>query len=811
MKISLNWLKDYVDVPDAQTVVQKLTMSGLEVEAVEDAGAALRGVVAAKVLTAEKHPKAEKLSVTTVDCGRSAPLQIVCGAKNFKVGDVVPLATVGSTLPNGMSIGAAKLRDVESFGMLCSAKELGLSEDSAGLLILDNATVPGTPIADVLGLNDTLLTLNVTPNRGDALSMLGVAREVSALLGRPLKRPENQVVESQAKTGDGIRVEIADPSRCLRYAARIVDQVKNGPSPDWMAARLKAAGVRPISLVVDVTNYVMLECGQPLHGFDLKSIGTGAIVVRTAKPNEKLVTLDEKTRSLDEGDLLITNGEKPLVLAGVMGGLDSGVTAETQTVLLESAIFAPETVRRSAKRHQLHSESSHRFERGIDSGQTLWALNRAASLLAQLGQGSVRSGVVDKFPSPPAVKVLTLRFSQVERMLGMALSEQRCVEILSGLGFEKVSGNAIEAQFKVPPHRNDVSIEVDLIEELVRIHGYDTVPTVLPPGPKTLSPEKPAALTLRVIRQALSACGMDEVINYSFISAAEVDAFAAEADVAQSHEGIHLENPLSVEQAVMRTSLFPGLLANVKRAQRFGSAGARLYELGRTYEPNAKAKLSGKGESEPPAIERETVSGVLWGSRMGGRHWTQQDGDKPVDFYDAKAVVEATLEALQARRVSFVPMEGSLFHPRAAAWVKRGDEILGKLGELHPLIAKKLEVPSPVFLFELWVDTLLRVAVPQAQPLPKFPAVLRDLAVVVPSPMPVAEVEQVLREVGQPLVVDVNVFDVYEGEQVGAGKKNVAFALTYRSPDKTLTVEEVNAAHQRIVAQVSQRLGGALR
>ncbi len=804
MKISLNWLKDYVDFPDAQTVVQKLTMSGLEVEAVENPGAALGGVVAAKVLTAEKHPNAEKLSVTTVDCGRAEPLQIVCGAKNFKVGDMVPLATVGSSLPNGMSIGAAKLRDVESFGMLCSAKELGLSEDTGGLLILDSAVKPGTPIADVLGLNDTLLTLNVTPNRGDALSMLGVARELSALFGTPLKRPDTQVIESSVKTSDGIRVDVADPSRCLRYAARIVDNVKNGYSPDWLSKRLKAAGVRPISLVVDITNYVMLECGQPMHGFDLKSIGTGTMVVRTAKPNETLVTLDEKKRALDGNDLLITNGEKPLVLAGVMGGLDSGVTAETQTVLLESAIFAPDTVRRSAKRHQLHSESSHRFERGIDSGQTLWALNRAASLLAQLGQGSVRTGMVDVFPKPITVKTVTLRFAQVERLLGMALSEKRCVEILAALGFEKVAGTATEAQFRVPLHRNDVTIEADLIEELVRIHGYDTVPTVLPPGPKTLFPEEPVAVTQRLIRQALSACGMDEVINYSFVSQAEVDAFP-------SGRSIDLENPLSVEQGVMRTSLFPGLIANVKRAQRFGAAGVRLYELGRTYRPNEEAALNGKDGTEPPAIETVTVSGLLWGSRMGGRHWTQQDGDKPVDFYDAKAVVEAILEALHAKDVSFEAMEGSLFHPRAAAFVKSGAEILGTIGELHPLIAKKLEVPTPVFLFELKVVKLLRVSVPQAKPLPKFPAVLRDLAVIVPSAMPVAEVEQVLREVGQPLVVDVNVFDVYQGEQVGAGKKNVAFALTYRSPDKTLTVDEVSAAHQRIVTEVSLRLGGALR
>ncbi len=803
MKISLKWMKDYLDLPADDIVIERLTMAGLEVEAVERPADALRGVVVARVLTAEKHPNAEKLSVTTVDCGQSAAVQIVCGAKNFKVGDVVPLATVGARLPNGMEIKAAKLRDVESFGMLCSAKELGLSDESSGLLILDAALKPGTAIAEALSLDDTVLTLNVTPNRGDALSMLGVARELSALFNVPLRRPAPVLKEQTLATREGIRIRIDDPSRCLRYAARIVDNVKVASSPAWLINRLAAAHIRSINVVVDITNYVLLESGQPLHAFDLKQIASGEIVVRTAKSNEALVTLDEKTRKLDQADLLITDGAKPLVLAGVMGGLESGVTEATTAVLLESAVFSPSTVRLSAKRHQLHSESSHRFERGIDASQTLWALDRATQLLCELANGSPRQGVVDVHPHASAPRMVSLRLAQVEKLLGLKVDEAKATQVLSALGFVLRSTQAGVLQFEVPSHRNDVLFEVDLIEEIARIVGYGAVPEVLPPGPKTLEPTPRGALVEAKIRMAMAGSRFDEVVNYSFVSKTELNPFPG-AEVA-----IALENPLSVEQSLMRTTLFAGLLGNLARARRFAAEGVKLYELGRSYTPSAKG---GEGRN-PAALETLEVAGVLWGARAFQRTWSENKSDAQTDFFDAKAAVESLLSALHIDGVKCAAFESSTFHPRASAQVYAGEHLLGTLGELHPTVAKHFDLPAQVYLFQLDVGKLVSTSqlVPQAHALPKFPAVFRDLAVVVPEAMPQVEVEQVLREVGGSLVVAADVFDVYQGEQVGAGKKNLAFALTYRANDRTLTVDEVNAAHQQIVAEVSRRLGGSLR
>jgi phenylalanyl-tRNA synthetase beta chain len=803
MKISLQWMKDYVNLPVDAQVIEKLTMSGLEVEAVERPADALKGVVVARVLTADKHPNAEKLSVTTVDRGTATPLQIVCGAKNFKVGDVVPLATVGSRLPNGTDIKAAKLRDVDSFGMLCSAKELGLSDESSGLMILSANLKPGTLISEALMLDDTVLTLNVTPNRGDALSMLGVARELSALFGTPLRKPKTLASEPADAAKRGFDVRVEDSKKCFRYSARIVDNVTVAASPDWLVRRLASAGVRSINVVVDVTNYVMLECGQPLHAFDLSRLAGGNIVVRSAKAQERLVTLDEKERVLDVDDLLITDGVKPLVLAGVMGGLDSGVTAVTKSVLLESAVFDAASVRRTSKRHQLHSESSHRFERGVDAGQVTWALDRAAQLLVELAGGTARTGVADVVTVQPRLAEVDLRLERVAQVLGVAVDEARAVEVLKTLDFQLKSKAAGTLRFVVPTHRNDVSVEVDLIEELARIIGYDTVPEVLPPGPKTLEPPARSAQVERLIRLAMSGNRFDEVINYSFVSSSELKGFGG------ADEAIALENPLSVEQSLMRTTLFAGLLGNVVRARRFSADGVKLYELGRSYRPN----LAGGEGRNPAAIETLELAGVLWGARDFGRTWTQPEAGSRLDFFDAKAAVETALKALHIDGLRTVAFDSPVFHPRASAQVLVGEAVVGEIGELHPVIAKQFDVGANVYLFRLDVDKVATLAkvVPQARSIPKFPAVFRDLAVVVAQATAQDSVANVIREVGAPLVVDAQMFDVYQGEQLGEGKKNLAFALTYRSPDRTLTVDEVNQAHQAIVAEVTRRLGGALR
>ncbi|MFO0596141.1 MAG: phenylalanine--tRNA ligase subunit beta [Myxococcaceae bacterium] len=802
MKLSLKWLADYVALPpSADEFAKRLTMAGLEIEGISRPGDALKGVVVAQILASEKHPNADKLSVTKIDDGSGTPLQVVCGAKNYKVGDKVPLATVGAELPGGMKIGKAKMRDVDSFGMLCSSRELGLSEESAGLLILDPALKVGTPIAQALGLDDVIFEVNVTPNRSDALSHLGIAREVAALFATPLKRPATTFKEAGAAASTKIQVKIEDADRCWRYAARVIEGVQVKGSPAWLVQRLQACGVRAINNLVDVGNYVMLETGQPVHVFDLDRVEGGQVVVRTARGGEILKTLDEKDRQLNAEDLLICDAKKPMVLAGVMGGIDSGVNEKTTRVLLEAATFQPASIRRSSKRHALHSESSHRFERGTDISAIPATLDRLAQLIVDVAGGTVLPGIVDAYPAKKEPKKVTLRTQRVADLLGVSVPAADCERILSGLGFKKLGGTDASAEWEVPQVRVDVGIEEDLIEEIARVRGFDAIPAALPRGLSALEPERAQVGVERRLRTALAGEGFDEVVNYSFVAPAELAAFQAEQGA------IAVSNPLSVEQSVMRTTLFASLVPNVVRSARHQATGVRFYELARTYRPH-----TGGGEGmKPVAHETLELGGVLWGVRDGARSWTAKDA--AVDFYDARAAVEAVLAALHIEGVTFSALESPWYHPRAAATVKKGDRVIGTVGELHPRAQKRLEAPAGVFCFQLDVAALLELAVvvPQATALSRFPSVNRDLAVVVASDMTAEAVRAVILEVGKPLVDDARIFDVYEGKQVGEGKKNLAFALRYRSAERTLTDTEVAEAHQKIVAEVSKRLGGALR
>ncbi len=798
MKISLKWLKDSVQLPDSvEELAKRLTMAGLEIEGIARPGDGLRGVVVAQILASEKHPNADKLSVTKIDDGSGTPLQVVCGAKNFQVGDKIPLATVGAVLPGGMKIGKAKMRDVESFGMLCSSKELGLAEESAGLLILEPSLKVGTPIAEALGLDDVIFEVNVTPNRSDALSHLGIAREISTLLGVPLRKPEAKLAETSPAASSKVKIRIDDVERCWRYAGRVIEGVTVKPSPAWMQERLKAAGMRAINNLVDITNYVMLEYGQPLHAFDLDRIAGGQIVVRTAKAGEKLKTLDGKERVLHAEDLLICDESAPLVIAGVMGGESSEVTEKTTRVMLECATFQPTTVRRSSKRHALHTESSHRFERGTDVSSIPEVIDRAAALIAELAGGTVLEGRVDVYPSPKAPRVVSLRPERVGEVLGVPVAADECARVLASLGFVS-KGNG---QWEVPFARVDVSIEEDLIEEIARIRGFDAIPAALPRGLSSLEPERPWVTAERRIRTALAGEGLDEVVNYSFVAPAELAAF--QADVG----AISVANPLSVEQSTMRTTLFASLVPNVARSARHQAGGVRFYELARSYVPNANG---GEGAT-PVAKETLQVAGALWGLRQRSRVWTGKD--EAVDFYDARAAVEAVLASLHIEGAVFEPLESPWYHPRAAATVRVGKTMVGTLGELHPRAQKRLDAPTGVFLFQLEADALLSLAklVPQSAPLSRFPSVLRDLAVVVSAEVPAEQVRAVILEVGRPLVVEARVFDVFTGAQVGAGRKNLAFALEYRSAEKTLTDAEIVDAHTKIVAEVTTRVGGALR
>ncbi|MFT3836587.1 MAG: phenylalanine--tRNA ligase subunit beta [Myxococcaceae bacterium] len=816
MKISLNWLSEYVELPKSdsgsgfnwQELASRLTMAGLEVEGIERPGEALKGVVVAQIISSDKHPDADKLSVTKVDTGGASPLQIVCGAKNYKVGDKVPLATPGTLLPGAKdAIKVGKLRGVDSFGMLCSARELGLSEDAAGLLILDPAAKPGEPIAQALGLDDVVFELNVTPNRPDALSHLGIAREVAALYAKMAKPPKPNLREGSAKAAESIGIRIEDQERCLRYSARVIDGVKVGPSPAWMQQRLKACGVRALSNVVDVTNYVLLEYGQPLHGFDLDQLGGHQIVVRTAKAGEKLTTLDGKERTLAADDLLICDREKPHVLAGVMGGAQSEVTDKTTRVLLEAATFQPSSIRRSSKRHQLHTESSHRFERGTDVGRLPEVLDRAAALIAEVAGGTVLQGVVDVYPKPKAAKKVTLRKGRTSELLGVSVPEADGERILTALGF-KGAPAANGTEYEVPLARVDVSGEEDLIEEIARVRGFESIPPALPRTVPELSPEPASAVLERRVRTAMAGAGLTEVMNYSFV---------AEKDLAAINEekgAIKIGNPLSEEQSVMRTSLLPSLVHNVSRAARHQAQGVGYYEIARSYRPDKEGAKGGEGARpgmHPIAVEVQQVAGVVWGAREGAVSWTAKDAN--ADFFDAKAAVEKVLGVLHIDDARYEPLENDWYHPRAAATVWSGKTRLGTVGELHPRAAKRLDAPLGIYLFQLEMEALLACArlVPASATPSRFPAVLRDIAVVVPAALASEQVRGVILEVGAPLVEEARVFDVYTGKPLPEGQKNLAFALRYRAGDRTLTDQEVTAAHEKIVAEVNKRLGGSLR
>jgi phenylalanyl-tRNA synthetase beta chain len=803
MRISYGWLSEYVDLPDPEELARRLTAVGLEVEAVERTGANLAGVVAARIVASEKHPNAEKLSVTRVEAGTGAPLQIVCGAKNYQVGDVVPLATVGAVLPGGTKIERAKLRGVESSGMLCSAKELGLQEDASGLLLLDRTIPPGTPIAKALHLEDVLLEVNVTPNRPDALSHVGIAREVAAALGTKVRLPAPRLAERGAPARDAVKVRVEAPDRCARYAARVVEGVKIGPSPLWLARRLEGCGVRSISNVVDATNFVLLELGHPLHAFDLDKVAGREIVVRAARPGEKLVTLDGKERALSTEDLLIADRDRGSALAGVMGGGDSEISQGTTRVLLESAWFQPGGVRRTSRRHGLKTEASYRFERGADPGMVIPALDRCAALIAELAGGTVRPGVVDCHPREVRAAEVRLRWHRPAEILGMDVPREDARGILVRLGFEERASDAEGATFQVPSWRADVSIEEDLVEEIVRTKGYEAIPETLPHGASRTPAEPAEAQALGRARAALEAAGFSEAVNFSFVAARELEPFehhVATGDGSGRALGIALKNPISADLSVMRTSLVPSLLRNAAHNRRQRIEDVRLYEIASVYHPHDDPK-------DRPSAEAVEVAGVIVGRRSPLGWAVPADA---ADFYDAKAAVVGVLEALGVA-ARFEAPGGSWLHPRHSARLLAGDDRVGEVGELHPRVAAAFELPRGVLAFRLSLDALLRAArlVPQHRPIPRLPAVLRDLAVVVDDAATAASVEALVRE--EPLVASVTLFDVYKGAPLPAGKKNLAFAISYRAADRTLTDAEADAAHARIVQRLAQRLGAELR
>ncbi len=794
MRLSLNWLADFVDLDlEPQALADRLTMAGLEVEAVEAVTPEFSGVVVGRVLSVDRHPQADRLQVATVTTG-SQTYRVVCGAPNVQAGGLYPFAPPGATLAGGHKIKAAKLRGILSEGMLLAEDELGLSPDHVGLMEIPQDLPLGADFAAALGLADTVLEVAVTANRSDCLSVLGLAREVAALLDRPLRHPEVQVPPAAGSRLQA-RVTILDPVHCPRYAARLLTGLTVKPSPFWLRRRLQVAGLRAINNLVDVTNYVLLEFGQPLHAFDFARLAGGEIVVRLPRPDEQsFTTLDGAVRQLDHDTLLICDAEGPVALAGIMGGLDSEVTESTTQVLIESAYFNPRTIRRTSKRLGLSTEASYRFERGVDPEGVIHALERATQLMCQVGGGVAAAPRLDEYPAPIQHPRLNLRVARANQVLGTDFSSEQMLHLLRRLHLPALAVDAENLVLQVPSFRGDLEREVDLVEEIARLAGFDAIPVTLPTGVVATPRPGPAAHFKLAAKELLLGLGFFEVITYAFQSE-RLGALMAAVDAPV----LRLANPLSEEQAVMRTSLLPGLLDTLRRNTLRQNLDVRLFELSKVFEPRP-------GEDLPH--EEHWLTGLMYGAREEVGWNTSRE---TVNFFDLKGAVETLLDELLIPDVTFSP-EGLPDYLRYGARVFSGKRDLGVLGELRPDLSDRLDLEGDLFVFNLNVAALCRTSVPPLfTPLPRYPAVYRDIALVLPDRVPAARVAETLFEHGRPWLVEARLFDVYAGDPVPPGKRSLAFRLSYRDPERTLTDELVNSHHQALVTALEKDLGAELR
>lgn len=796
MRISVRWLRELCPVTlSDDEIAEKLTAVGLEVEGREKRAIG-EGVVAARIVSAAPIAGSDHLSVCQVDDGAGTH-QVVCGAQNYAKGDIVPMARPGAKLPNGMEIRRAKLRGVESAGMLCSQRELGLSEDHSGLMILPRDARVGTPLDTLLGLPDTILEVNVTPNRPDALSHLGIARELAAITSVPVRIPPSQ------PAGKGklpARIDIEDSQRCPRYVARVIEGVKIGPSPLPVQERLRACGVRPISNVVDATNLALLELGHPLHGFDLEKLAGHRILVRRAREGEPLTTLDGKARKLSADDLVIADGEKPVALAGVMGGQTSEVGDATTRVLLESAMFEPAGIRRTSRRHALHTEASHRFERGMDEHTADAAANRCAELIVQLAGGRVLPGALDVYPAPREPAKVMVRPGRVSAILGVTVAHAEVDRWLRALQLTPVG----DGRWSVPSWRRDLTREIDCIEEIARLRGYDTIPVKLhPAGIGETAAIEPQRRVTAQARAALSAHGFDEALNYSFLAEKDLAAVSPQ-------EALRVANPLTTEQGALRTTLLAGLLRNVGHNLARGVRDVRLYELGRVYLPEPDARHP-SGELAWPTHEPRRLALVLTGARRA-KSWN--GGGEAADFFDLKGAVEDLLEAMGIPGARFQLAEHPALHPATASSLVVSGKAAGVLGQVHPRVAAFFEVPPESCLAELDWEALLAhsLALKQLRGVPRFPAVARDLAFVVDAAVPAEKLLEEIRAAdAAKLLEHVALFDVYRGPPVPEGRKSVAFGLTLRAADRTLTDAEADALTAAVRDRLKSRLGAEIR
>ncbi|MDE0482327.1 MAG: phenylalanine--tRNA ligase subunit beta [Candidatus Poribacteria bacterium] len=797
MNVTLNWLKTYINFdfsPDE--LAKRLTMLGIEVESVKQLGAALEGVVVGKVTSIKPHPNADKLVLCQVDIGETDALQIVCGAPNVCEGMFAPVATIGTELSTGITIKRAKLRGEESHGMLCSQKELGLSDEAAGLMELSADLPIGTPLTEALGLDDTVFELEITPNRPDCLSMIGVAREIRAETGNDLKLPHVALQEDEADINELTSVTIDAPDLCPRYAARVIRGVKIGESPAWLKQRLESIGVGVINNIVDITNFVLMEYGQPLHAFDYHKLAENRIVVRRAAESEQITTLDEEERKLTPDMLVIADAEKPVALAGIMGGYDSEITETTCDVLLESANFQPSSVRAAAKKLGINTEASYRFERGADPEAVIPALDRAAQLIMELAGGTICEGIIDVYPGQREPLQIQLRAERVNFILGTELEADEIVQILSRLGFDVETSQSEENvyQVTVPSFREDITREIDLIEEIARVYGYDNIPTALPKGDIPIPPPNISVEVRKRIKHFLLGSGMMETVNYSFSHPNCFDKIGLAAD-NPLRQALQLKNPLSPEMSILRTTLLPSLLDNAQHNHNHQIDNIALFEMSTVFI-----------QAEEPA----RVAGILAGEIGGGVYGNPY---RHPDFFDIKGIVEGVLDICGTTDYTFKNTNDPTFHPGRNAEVLLEGERIGILGETHPTVLENYELPYKAYLFELDLEALADAAdfSKRFEPIPIYPSVLRDLAIVVDEDMQSDVPINIIYSTGGELVESVRLFDVYVGDQVPEGKKSLAYTITYHSATETLTDKTVNELHDKVVKRLNEELGAELR
>ncbi|MBI2869263.1 MAG: phenylalanine--tRNA ligase subunit beta [Chloroflexi bacterium] len=799
MKVPLKWLREYVrpGLPAAE-IARRLTMAGNEARQIEPAGKKWENVVIGRITAVNPHPNADRLRLVTVDAGNEQPT-VVCGAPNTRAGDKVAFARVGAELIDPHTgktsrLTPAKIRGVVSAGMACSEKELGISESHEGILILPPDAPVGMPLSDYL--SDIVFDLEVTPNRPDCLSVIGIAREVSALTGENLRLPEPAYGEAAPPVEERLTVEIIEPELCPRYCASLVTGVRLGPSPAWMQERLLACGMRPINNIVDITNYVMLEYGQPLHAFDYDKVQGKGIIVRRARSGETTATLDGVSRVLSDNTLVIADKARAVALAGVMGGANSEVTESTTSILLEAASFNPANIHYTSRNLGLVSEASMRFERGVRPGMTIPAIRRATQLIVELGGGQAAQGIIDVYPGRQEAPPVPLTMRGLERVLGTGFTFEQISSVLRSLGFDCILKEASVLLATPPYWRGDIRFEVDVIEEVARITGYDKIPMTMLAAPLPRQTPDPRLAAREKIARCLTGAGFHEIVTYSLVALDALNRLMPQPHPLEPAP-LRVANPMTADQEYLRPTLRANLLAAYVSNRRYETGGIRLYELDKTYRPR---------QDDLPE-EPETLVALMGGARRE-KSWTSDDD--MIDFFDAKGVAETLFRRLDAA-VSFEPGNDEGLHPGKQLAIVAGGKRVGVLGEVHPGVRDAFEIAEPVYLLEVNVSGLLSLLgePPLFQPIPRFPSVTRDLALVVDYGVAHQQVYDVMSSF--PLVRQVTVFDVYAGKQVPPGKKSLAYRIVYQAADHTLTDDEVNNVQQQVLDRLARELGAALR